>query len=173
MDKSTTTEEMISTLRQKINRYGEYYWLLPVADRLESLNTKQDKEDTTIIVNFKDDDDRDHEKHEHDQDHNSWLEQLITHQINKIIQTIQKAEHNIMANLDALTAAVANDTTVDQAIITLLNGLAQQLRDLIAQGIIDPVELQSLVDQITANSDAISAAVVANTPVVEPPVEPV
>lgn len=66
----------------------------------------------------------------------------------------------IMTDLSELEAAVAKDTAVDQSAITLLNGLKAALD---AAGT-DPVKLKALSDQLGSNSDALAAAVVANTP---------
>ena len=69
-----------------------------------------------------------------------------------------------MANLTALQAAVANETTVDQSIVTLLNGLAAQIAAL-------PLEqpaVDALAAQVTANAKTLSDAVTANTPAVPP-----
>lgn len=65
-----------------------------------------------------------------------------------------------MTDLTELTAAVAKDTEVDQSAITLLNGLKAALD---AAGT-DPVALKALSDQLGSNSDALAAAVAANTP---------
>ena len=65
-----------------------------------------------------------------------------------------------MALLDPLTAEVANDTTVEASVLTLINGLAAQ----IAANTVNPVALQALVTQLQTNDAAIAAAVVANTP---------
>lgn len=64
------------------------------------------------------------------------------------------------ATLDTLLAEVTRQTTVNQSAITLLASIAQQLKDAGT----DPVKLQAIQDQLTANDDAIAAAVTANTP---------
>jgi hypothetical protein len=64
------------------------------------------------------------------------------------------------AALDALSAEVARNTAVDESAITLLNGLATQIADLKN----DPVALQALSDSLKSSSDALAAAVIANTP---------
>ena len=69
--------------------------------------------------------------------------------------------------LDDLTAAVAKDIEVDQSAITLLNGLKAKLDDAIASG--NPQALKDLSASIGSSTDALAAAVVANTPS-EPPV---
>jgi uncharacterized alpha-E superfamily protein len=70
---------------------------------------------------------------------------------------------NKMANeLDDLKAAVAKDTEVDQSAITLLNGLKAKLDAAIASG--DPAQLTALSAQLGTNTDALAAAIAANTP---------
>lgn len=72
---------------------------------------------------------------------------------------IQKG--NIMSvQLDALTAEVARNTAVDESAIVLLNGLATQIIALKT----DPVALQALADSLQGSSNALAAAVIANTP---------
>jgi len=65
-----------------------------------------------------------------------------------------------MALLDQLTADVANETTVDASVETLLTNLSAQIT---AAGT-DPVALKALTDQMEANAAALSAAITANTP---------
>lgn len=83
---------------------------------------------------------------------------------------------DIKAQSDALVANIAAESTVDDSIIELLNGIAatnaalkQQLADAIASG--DPAALQAVLDALTAanaatdaNKAKIVAAVTANTP---------
>jgi hypothetical protein len=80
-----------------------------------------------------------------------------------------------MINTDALTAEIARNTSVEQSALTLIQGMAaqqkalsQQLADAIASG--DPAKLaaaQKALDDstaaLTANDDALAAAVAANT----------
>jgi len=91
---------------------------------------------------------------------------LILQKLNSII-----AKENEMAGeLDALTAEVANATTVEQSAITLIQGLAAQL----AAAGTDPAKLQALHDQLMASDAALAAAIQANTPAapVAPPTTP-
>ena len=68
-----------------------------------------------------------------------------------------------MATLDETLTAVQSESTVDDSIIALLNGLAAQ----IAAGGLSPAD-QAKVDAIFAaaqqNSAKVAAAVTANTP---------
>jgi hypothetical protein len=67
-----------------------------------------------------------------------------------------------MANpqLDALTAEVTRNTEVDAGAIALINGLAAKIIELKN----DPAALQALADSMKSSSDALAAAVSANTP---------
>lgn len=80
------------------------------------------------------------------------LLELLT-QIKEIVMTTQEG-------IDKLKADVAAQTTVIQSLVTLVNGLAQQIRD----SADDPAELQALADGIEANTAAIAKAVTDNTP---------
>lgn len=85
---------------------------------------------------------------------------------------------DIKAQLDALTANVADETTVIGGMETLLDNLAtliQSLKDAATNAQIDP----AIVDQITAlgtavsaNKTRISADVVKNTPAAATPTAP-
>ena len=68
------------------------------------------------------------------------------------------------AQLDALAAAVAANTTVTGSAIELLNGLHAKILELLAQEVIDPVAVQALADDLSAQTQALAAAVTANTP---------
>ena len=70
----------------------------------------------------------------------------------------------IMSALDDLQAAVtAEDTVIDSA-ITLINGIPA----LIAAAGTDPAKLAALQTDITTKSQALAAAVAANTPAAPP-----
>lgn len=68
-----------------------------------------------------------------------------------------------MASQQDVLAAIANESSVDDSIITLLNGIVQQLKD--AQASNDPAALDIVIAGITANTKKIQDAVTANTPV--------
>jgi hypothetical protein len=80
---------------------------------------------------------------------------LLLHVINK--------ENLIMATIQDINAAIAAESSVDDSIITLLNGIVQQLKD--AQASNDPAALDVVIAGITANTKKIQDAVTANTPV--------
>lgn len=63
-------------------------------------------------------------------------------------------------DLTRVQSAVERDNTVTQSAITLLNSLAQMVRDTAG----DPAAVNALADQIDANSTSLADAVSANTP---------
>ena len=68
------------------------------------------------------------------------------------------------AQLDALAAAVAANTTVTGSAIALLVGLHAKIVELLAQEVIDPAAVQALADDLSAQTQALAEAVSANTP---------
>lgn len=64
-----------------------------------------------------------------------------------------------MADLSTLSADVANETTVDQSVVTLIGNLAAQIT---AAGT-DPVALKALTDTMEANAANLASVVSANT----------
>ena len=68
----------------------------------------------------------------------------------------------IMATMQDLTASVQRESDANDAVVTLLNGVSQQLKD--AQASNDPQAIQTVIDQIDANTKKLSDAVTANTP---------
>lgn len=74
---------------------------------------------------------------------------IITHKLNKIMQTLQ----------DLQNAVTAEDSVIDSA-ITLIKGLADQIAGLS----LDQAAIDALATDVRAKADALSAAVVANTP---------
>lgn len=62
--------------------------------------------------------------------------------------------------LDRLTTEVQQTGTVIDSAITLLNSLAQQIRD----NATDPAALTQLADDLDAKQQALAAAITANTP---------
>lgn len=88
--------------------------------------------------------------------------------IERRLTTINIDGEITMASLDALTAAVAAETSVNASAIALINGFAAQL----AAAGTDPAALAALASQVTANASALAAAVSANTPAAAPPAAP-
>lgn len=96
-----------------------------------------------------------------------WRYQLrIFGQLNRLEQAVQQLitkEEHTMAALSDLQAEVARNTEVDISAIALIQGLAAKIQELIDAGA-DPAALQALVDSLKGSSDALAAAVTANTP---------
>ena len=82
--------------------------------------------------------------------------------IETLIQSILNKEIQMSAELDVLTAQVHSNTTVITSAITLINGLAQRIQDLIDAGA-NPAAFQALADELKAKDDELAAAVTANT----------
>lgn len=80
--------------------------------------------------------------------------------IRRDLKSLLEKGNTMSVQLDALTAEVARNTAVDESAITLLNGLAAQIIELKT----DPVALQALADSLQGSSNALAAAVIANTP---------
>lgn len=85
-----------------------------------------------------------------------------------IIRLLLDMRKQLMATLDELKAAVTENVTVGQSAITLLNGLTAKIQELVDAGA-DPAAIQEVLDAITADTQALSEAITANTPVVEEP----
>lgn len=86
------------------------------------------------------------------------IEELFT-QKNLLRQILQK-EKDMAADLTALTAQVAENTSAEASAITLLNGLSAQLASIAT----DPVAVAALAAELKSSGDALAAAIVANTP---------
>lgn len=76
---------------------------------------------------------------------------------------VQREVQNMAGELNALEIEVARNTEVDNSAIALINGLAAKIQELIDSGA-DPAKLQAFVDSMKSSSDALAAAVAANTP---------
>lgn len=68
-----------------------------------------------------------------------------------------------MATIQDVQAAVAAQTTVDTSVVTLLQNITAQLQAAQASG--DPAALDAVVASIQTNTQVLSNAVTANTPV--------
>lgn len=67
-----------------------------------------------------------------------------------------------MATITELQAAVARDTDAENSVITLLQGISQQLKDAKAAG--DPAALDKVIADLDANTARLATAVTDNTP---------
>jgi hypothetical protein len=80
-----------------------------------------------------------------------------------IPELLAQMERRIMASLADVKAAIAQQTTVEASVATLLGNLSQQVAQLKTAGGATPEQLQNLIDDINGNTKALSDAVVANT----------
>lgn len=95
----------------------------------------------------------------------------ILGQLRTEIAILNTKTSKIMADLTQIEQEVAEAKTAQQSAVILLQSLKQKLDEAGT----DPVKLKALSDDLSASTDALAAAVVANTPSEgeEPPVEPV
>ena len=89
----------------------------------------------------------------------TWLEQRF--------DRIEAKGETIMLTLADIQAAVAAEQTVEASVITLLQTLAADLKTALANS--DTAAMQAIVSQIETNTQALSAAVTANTPATTAP----
>lgn len=91
--------------------------------------------------------------------------QAINERLNAILHLLydsRRREYIMSVEMDTLQAAVTANTSLDDSIITLLNGLSAQILD--AAG--DKAKATALAGELTAKSAALQAAITANTPAV-------
>lgn len=84
----------------------------------------------------------------------------VLNQILAIVQAMQKGDLKMSAELDALTAQVAQNTTIEESAVTLITGLAAQIT---AAGT-DPAKLAALTTSLNTSAKDLAAAIAANTP---------
>jgi predicted nucleic acid-binding Zn-ribbon protein len=76
------------------------------------------------------------------------------------LDALGRQESQIMQELDDLTTQVKATDDTEQSALVLINGISDRL----AAAGTDPVKLAALTADLKTNSDALAAAVVANTP---------
>lgn len=94
----------------------------------------------------------------HQSDETAILEELRF--VRSTLETLASQGAIMAGELQRLQTEVAEMSGVVDSAIVLINGLAQQIRDL-AQ---DPAALNAMADDLDAKANALAAAVVANTP---------
>ena len=87
---------------------------------------------------------------------------LLSFQFESLKHTLIKGVNIMAGELDALTAQVAANTTIEGSALTLIQGLAAQLAAAIAAG--NPAALTALETQLKTSADALAAAIATNTP---------
>jgi hypothetical protein len=85
-------------------------------------------------------------------------------QINDKLDLILNKENILMATIQDVVTEVAAETTVNDSIVTLLDGIAAQLTA--AQASSDPTAIAAVITSLQANSKILTDAITANTPVV-------
>lgn len=91
----------------------------------------------------------------------------VLHRIEQKIDSIRLSEQQqalgdliMSSQLDTLTAQVTENTNTEASAVALLNNL----HDLLVAAGTDPVKLTELAGTLKGSSDALAAAIVANTP---------
>jgi hypothetical protein len=91
-------------------------------------------------------------------EHNRKLDLIIG-----LLYKVLNKENILMATIQDVSAAVSAESSVDDSIVTLLNGVVQQLKD--AQASNNPAALDAVIAGIQTNTKKLQDAVTANTPV--------
>jgi hypothetical protein len=91
------------------------------------------------------------------------LERKLDRLINALEQSNDIGDY-LMAAIDDLTAQVAANSTVEGSALTLIQGLADQLKNAGT----DSGKLAALQNQLKASADRLAEAVAANTPAYPP-----
>lgn len=86
---------------------------------------------------------------------------VYLHGADELLDQLNQMEMRMSKQLDDLKAAVAVESSQVQSAVTLLNGLSAMILSLKD----DPAALEQLSADVKSQSDALAAAVVANTPV--------
>lgn len=99
------------------------------------------------------------------------LLELINHKLDLVLLRLDEIEReakDMSAQLDRIKAQVEKSTTVTQSAVALINGLAEQIRQLKD----DPALLEQLASDLDAQSSSLAKAVQDNTPAPTPPPQP-
>ena len=94
------------------------------------------------------------------------IEKQLNYIIGLLLMVLRKVGI-VMANIDDLVAGVAQETTVESSLITLVGNIESQLKTALA-GTTIPADVQAKIDAafatVQSNIATVSAAVTANTP---------
>jgi hypothetical protein len=101
-------------------------------------------------------------RHRHDHFHHYPDLIEVKGGIAELRDLIIQNHEEIMATLAELNAAVARNTDAEDSVVTLLQGISQQLKDAKASN--DPAAIDAVIAQLDANTAKAAAAVVENTP---------
>src|SRR5262249_3823811 len=88
-----------------------------------------------------------------------------------VLRQVNTRLETIMATLDQIAQDVADESTLEDSLITLLQGVQQQLKDILSGATLPP-DVQARVDDVfaklEANKTKLTAAVTQNTPAATP-----
>lgn len=90
-----------------------------------------------------------------------------------LLQAFKALGERMAKTLDEVLAAVTPLSTKIDSLITLTNGIEQQLKDALAGTVLSPdtqAKVDAVFDQITSNATKVQAAIDANTSPAPPPV---
>jgi hypothetical protein len=90
----------------------------------------------------------------------------IATKLDNLIKKEETDMANVQKDIVSLTAQVAQNTSVEESAVTLINGIAAQLAAAIAAG--NPAALDALQAQLAASASDLGAAITANTPAAPP-----
>ena len=95
-----------------------------------------------------------------------WLLMQVLARIERKLDSLIQKENTQIASIDDLVNAVHNQTTVVAGVDALLNTLKQQIADALGGTITaeQQAKLDSAFAEVTANTQNLSDAIVANTP---------
>jgi hypothetical protein len=91
-----------------------------------------------------------------------FKDSLPTTSESAIINQLKTMEAKMAQSLAKLQEEVEQNTAVIASAVMLINGLSQQIKD----AGVDPVKLLELTTTLDSNSNALAAAITANTPAV-------
>lgn len=83
---------------------------------------------------------------------------------------LNKKVNKLMATMNDVLAAVERNTSVDDSVLAMLEGLSQQLKD--AQASNDPAAMDEVIRKLDANTQKMTEAVSKNTPAEDTPEQP-
>lgn len=83
---------------------------------------------------------------------------------------LNKKVNKLMATMNDVLAAVERNTSIDDSVLAMLEGLSQQLKD--AQASNDPAAMDEVIRKLDANTQKMTEAVSKNTPAEETPEQP-
>lgn len=92
--------------------------------------------------------------------------QAMSEKLDRYIQS-NLAKEAEMASVKDLSDAIERNRTVTDSVVTLLQGISQQIKD--AQTSQDPAAMDQVVSQIDSNTQRLAQAVQANTPAATQP----